>query len=265
MTTPPHPPQGPYGPQNPQDPYGPPTAAPGPVPHQQPYGYPQPPSQPAPPPQDGWGHPGPQSQEGGGWGEPGPQAQPGSGWDQPGPPAEPASDWSRPDPPGADGAWGQPGPQPGAGGWPPQNPPPRRKRTGLIVGIALGAMVVAGGIAFGVAQLADKGSDLVYPKAEYRLVVQKQLLDGEFTLGDDLSETEGKEIEETPDVSIRDAEAVVAHYTSGEGGALILSGMYGRLASPDLMRGTIMEGAADAEDGKLVVPPRSSSPGGTTS
>ncbi|WP_030850322.1 hypothetical protein [Streptomyces griseus] len=275
MTTPPHPPQGPYGPQNPQDPYGPPTAAPGPVPHQQPYGYPQPPSQPAPPPQDGWGHPGPQSQEGGGWGEPGPQAQPGSGWDQPGPPAEPTSDWSRPDPqpgadgnwsrpnpPGADGAWGQPGPQPGAGGWPPQNPPPRKKRTGLIVGIALGAMVVAGGIAFGVTQLADKGSDLVYPKAEYRLVVQKQLLDGEFTLGDDLSETEGKEIEETPDVSIRDAEAVVAHYTSGEGGALILSGMYGRLASPDLMRGTIMEGAADAEDGKLVVPPKEFKPQG---
>ncbi|MDP9952140.1 MULTISPECIES: hypothetical protein [Streptomyces] len=246
MTTPPHPPQGPYGPQNPQDPYGPPTAAPGPVPHQQPYGYPQP----APPPQDGWGHPGPQSQEGGGRGEPGPQAQPGSGWDQPGPPAEPTSDWSRPNP------------QPGAGGWPPQNPPPRKKRTGLIVGIALGAMVVAGGIVFGVSQLADKGSDLVYPKAEYRLVVQKQLLDGEFTLGDDLSETEGKEIEETPDVSIRDAEAVVAHYTSEEGGALILSGMYGRLASPDLMRGTIMEGAADAEDGKLVVPPKEFKPQG---
>ncbi|MFI1185092.1 hypothetical protein [Streptomyces californicus] len=258
MTTPPHPPQSPYGPQNPQDPYGPPTAAPGPVPHQQPYGYPQPPSQPAPPAQDGWGHPGPQGQAGAGWGRPAPQGEPPSGWGQPGPQGGPADGWAQP---GAGADRGQPGPYPGAGGRPPQNPP-RRKRTGLIVGIALGALVVAGGIAFGVAQLADKGSDLVYPKAEHRLVVQKQLLDGEFTLGDDLSKTEGKEIEETPDVSIRDAEAVVAHYTSDEGGALILSGMYGRLASPGLMRGTIMEGAADAEDGKLVVPPKEFKPRG---
>ncbi|MFJ2026210.1 hypothetical protein ACIODW_20730 [Streptomyces sp. NPDC087897] len=209
MTTPPHPPQGPYGPPNPQHPYGPPTAAPGPVPHQQPYGYPQPP--PAPPQQGPWGGPDPQG--GGTW------------------------------------------PSPGAR-------PPRRRRAGLIVGIALGAMVVAGGIVFGVARFADRGSDLVYPKAEYRLVVQKQLLDGEFTLGDDLSETEGKEIEETPDVSVRDAEAVVAHYVSTDGGALILSGMYGRLASPDFMRGTIMEGAAGTEGGKVVVPPKEFRPRG---
>ncbi|MFI8195568.1 hypothetical protein ACIF6K_03380 [Streptomyces sp. NPDC085942] len=160
------------------------------------------------------------------------------------------------------GAWGEPDPR-DAGGRPSRGTrPPRGKRVGLIVGIALGAMVVAGGIVFGVARFADRGSEIVYPKAEYRLVVQKQLLDGEFTLGDDLSETEGKEIEETPDLSVRDAEAVVAHYTSADGGALILSGMYGRLASPDLMRGTIMEGAAGAEGGKVVVPPEEFRPRG---
>ncbi|WP_228990186.1 hypothetical protein [Streptomyces sp. DH8] len=183
------------------------------------------------------------------------------GYPQP-PPAPPRQDpWGESDPP-RQGPWGEPDPQ-GGGGRPSRGSrPPRGKRVGLIVGIALGAMVVAGGIVFGVARFADRGSELVYPEAEYRLVVQKQLLGGEFTLGDDLSETEGKEIEETPDVSVRDAEAVVAHYTSAEGGALILSGMYGRLASPSMMRGTIMEGAADTGGGKVVVPPEEFTPQG---
>ncbi|MFJ6234189.1 hypothetical protein ACIQH0_08840 [Streptomyces griseus] len=158
------------------------------------------------------------------------------------------------------GGWGQPGIP---GGWPPQGPqPPRRKRTGLVVGIAVGAVVVAGSIVFGVTQLADKGTDLAYPKAEYRLLVQQKLLDGEFRLGQDLSETEGKEIEDTPDPSIRDGEAVVAHYTSDKGGALVLSGMYGRLASPGFMRGKIMEGAAEADGAKLVVPAEEFTPEG---
>ncbi|MFI5483910.1 hypothetical protein ACIBAB_32820 [Streptomyces rubiginosohelvolus] len=163
------------------------------------------------------------------------------------------------------GGWGQPGPPGAGGGWPPQGPqPPRRKRTGLIVGIAVGAVLAAGGIVFGVTQLADKGADLVYPKAEYELVVEKKLLDGEFSLEQDLSETEGEEIEKTPDASIRDAEAVVAHYTSAKGGALVLSGMYGRLASPDFMRGKIMEGAAEADGATLVVRPKKFRPEGYT-
>ncbi|MGW1291867.1 hypothetical protein [Streptomyces sp. NPDC002533] len=166
-------------------------------------------------------------------------------------------------PPPQQGGWGQPDPAGAGGGWPPQGPQPSRgKRTGLIVGVAVGAVVAAGGIVFGVTQLADKGADLVYPKAKYELVVQEKLLDGEFSLEQDLSETEGDEIEKTPDASIRDAEAVVAHYTSAKGGALVLSGVYGRLASPDLMRGKIMEGAAEADGSKLVVPPRKFRPEG---
>ncbi|MFD8963076.1 hypothetical protein ACFV0W_40635 [Streptomyces anulatus] len=183
-------------------------------------------------------------------------------------PQQPYGYPQQPPPPPQQGGWGQPGIPggggPGAGGgWPPQGPqPPRRKRTGLIVGIAVGAVVVAGGIVFGVTQLADKGTDLAYPKAEYELLVQQKLLDGEFSLGQDLSETEGKEIEDTPDPSIRDGEAVVAHYTSAKGGALVLSGMYGRLASPDFMRGKIMEGAAEADGAKLVVPAKKFTPEG---
>ncbi|MFG3405824.1 hypothetical protein [Streptomyces sp. NPDC048142] len=170
-----------------------------------------------------------------------------------------------PAPPQQGGGWGQPGMPggPGTGGRPPAAPqPPRGKRTGLIIGIAVGAVLVAGGIVFGVTQLADKGTDLAYPKAEHRLLVQQKLLDDEFSLSQDLSETEGKEIEDTPDPSIRDAEAVVAHYASAKGGALVLSGMYGRLASPGFMRGKIMEGAAEADGAKLVVPAKEFRPEG---
>ncbi|MEE1741475.1 hypothetical protein [Streptomyces sp. BE147] len=226
MTTPPQPPQGPYGPPQPQqNPYGQP-AAPGPYPQQQqPYGYPQAP--PPPPQQGGWGQPG----------IPGGQPQ------MPGQPPLPG--------------------QPQMGGWPPQGPqPPRRKRTGLIVGIVAGAVVAAGGVAFGVSQLADKGADAVFPEAEYRLVVSKKLLDEEFTLANDMSKTEGKEIEDTPDPSVRDGKAIIAQYTADGGSALVLSGMYGRLASPDFMRGKIMEGAAEADGATLVVPAKKVTPEG---
>ncbi|MGW8883997.1 hypothetical protein [Streptomyces sp. NPDC055749] len=170
-------------------------------------------------------------------------------------------------PQGQQGAWGQPGipgqpgMQPGMGGWPAQ-PPPRRKRTGLIIGIVAGSLVVAGGIAFGVAQLVDRGANAAFPEAEYELVVPKKVLDGEFTLDQDLSETEGKEIEDTPDPSIRDGKAVVAQYTADATSALVLSGMHGRLATPGYMRGKIMEGAAEAEGSKIVVPAKEFEPKG---
>lgn len=213
-------------PQPPQGPYGPPQ----PQPPQNPYGQ-QPPGQ----PQQPYGYPQqpqqPYGQQQGGWGQPGIPGQPGA-----------------------------PGMQPGMGGWPPQ-PPPRKKRTGLIIGIVAGSLVVAGGIAFGVAQLADKGADLAFPKAEHKLVVAEKVLDEEFTLAQDMSETEGKEIEDTPDASIRDGKAVVAQYTAGTN-ALVLSGMHGRLATPDFMRGKIMEGAATADGAKLVVPPKEFTPEG---
>ncbi|MEK8144828.1 hypothetical protein NKH18_34615 [Streptomyces sp. M10(2022)] len=110
--------------------------------------------------------------------------------------------------------------QPGMSGWPPQPPAPqRKKRTGLIVSIVVGALVAAGGIAFGVMQLVDKGAEAVYPEAKYRLIVPKKLLDDEFTLDQDMSDTQGKEIEDTPDASIRDAQAAVAQYSSGDGAA----------------------------------------------
>ncbi|WP_329207451.1 hypothetical protein OG257_12960 [Streptomyces sp. NBC_00683] len=213
-------------PQPPQSPYGPPQ------PQQNPYGQ-QPPG-PAFPQQPGYGYP---------------AQQPGYGY----PPQQPQ---------GAPGPWGQPQhvTQPGMPGWQPQPPP--RKRTGLIVGIVAGSLVGVLAIVFGVYKLVGKGADAVFPEATHKLVVEKSVLEGEFTLNKDMSDTEGKEIEDTPDPSIRDGEAVVAQYGSEENGMLVLSGMYGRLASPALMRSKIMEGAAEADNAKVVVPPKEFTPEG---
>ncbi|MFH9469980.1 hypothetical protein ACH4LT_22300 [Streptomyces clavifer] len=230
MTLPPQPPQSPYGPPQPeQNPYG-----------QQPSGtpYPQQPpvyDHPARPPAYGYPAQPPQGATGG-WGQPGPG--------QPGPQA----------------GWGQPGTQTG---WPQQPPQaPRKKRTGLVVGIVAGSLVAVTAVGFGVYKLIDKGADAVFPEATHKLVAEKAVLDGEFTLTKDVSDTEGKQIEDTPDPSIRDGRAVVAQYGSEENGMLVLSGMYGRLAAPDLMTGKMLEGAAGAEGATVAVPPKEFTPDG---
>ncbi|MGW6715061.1 hypothetical protein ACWF9X_08675 [Streptomyces globisporus] len=169
----------------------------------------------------------------------------------------------QPPPPPQQGGWGQPGP-PGAGGdRPPQGPqPPRRKRTGLIVGIAVGAVVAAGGIAYGVSQLVGKTTDAAFPEAEYELVLQQKVLDGEFTLAQDLSSSEGKKIEEMYDPTVRDAKAVVGQYSSAKGGALVISGMHGRFTEPDAMTGKMMEGGAEGQGATVAVPPKEFTPAG---
>ncbi|MDT0429003.1 hypothetical protein [Streptomyces salyersiae] len=158
-------------------------------------------------------------------------------------------------PQGGPGPWGQPG-------TPPYPQPPRRSRTGLIVGVVAGALVLVAGLGFGAYKLIDAGADAVFPEATHRLVVEEAVLDGEFTLNVDLSDTEGKKIEDTPDPSVRGGKAVVAQYRSEDDDMLVLSGMYGRLSSPGLMRGKIMEGAAAADGAEVVVPPREFEPEG---
>lgn len=225
MTTPPHPPQGPYGPPSPQNPYG-----------QNPYGAP--PAAPAPVPQQppyGYPQQPPPPPRQGGWGQP--------GWGQQ---------------PGIPGGGG-----PGAAGWPPQGPqPPRKKRTVLIVGIVAGAVLAAGGIAYGVSQLVGRATDAAFPAAEYELVLQQKLMDGEFTLAQDLSSSEGKKIEDMYDPTVRDAKAVVGQYSSAKGGALVVSGMYGRFAEPEAMTGKMMEGGAEGNGATVAVPPKEFTPAG---
>lgn len=229
MTTPP-PPPGPFGPPVPPSPSSP-QGLPHPGAAQQPGAYPQ---------QPGYGYPGAPQQPPPGYGYPGPPRQAGYGY--PNAPQQPTG-------------WGDPGisGQPVAPGWPPE--PPRKKPVKLIVGIVVGALVVAGGVVFGVSRLVDKGTDAVYPEARNKLVVRKTLLDGEFTLSQDRSATEGKDIEDTPDLSIRDAKAVVVQYDSEGGNVLIVSGMYGRIADPEFTRDSIMKGAGGTSTGSTVVVP----------
>ncbi|WP_329028947.1 hypothetical protein [Streptomyces sp. NBC_01423] len=189
-----------------------------------------------------------------------PQHQPNAYAQQPGPGTGQQQPYGYPQPP-VPQPWGT---LPGGPGF----PPPRRTRTGLIVGVVVGALVVAGGIAFGVSRLVGAADDgklpgtKAFPPAEYRLTVRKTLLNDEYTLQADTSATDGKEVEETYDPSIRDAKAVVAQYTSKSGGTVIVSGMWGRIKSPEFARDKILEGAAEADGVTVAVPAREFTPAG---
>ncbi|WP_328950499.1 hypothetical protein OG778_24060 [Streptomyces sp. NBC_00184] len=221
---------------------------PPPQPPQGPYGAPQPPQGPYGAPQGPYGPP-QQPQQNHPYAQ-----QPVPGQQQPyGYPQAPQP-------------WGAPAL--GAPGWPGM-PPPRRNRTGLIVGITLGGLVVAGCAAFGVARLVDEvdkaggiPSAGEFPAAEYRLTVPKKLLDDEYTLLKDSSSTDGKDIEGTYDPTIRDAKAVVTQYTSENGGTLVISGMWGRIKGPEFTRDKILEGAVQNEGMTIAVPAREFTPGG---
>lgn len=152
----------------------------------------------------------------------------------------------------------------------PGFPPPRRTRPGVIAAVVVGALLVAGGVVFGVVQLGDKADDKLpvsggsggFPAAEYKLTVPKTLLEGDYTLLADTSATDGKDIEDTYDPTIRDPKAVVTQYTSKDGGTLIVSGMWGRIKKPEFSRDTILKGAAEAEGMTVAVPAREFTPAG---
>ncbi|MFD0292822.1 hypothetical protein [Streptomyces sp. NPDC127118] len=209
-------------------------------------------SMPPQPPQGPYGPPQPQ----GPYGPPQSQPQHGPYPQQPsyGPPQQQV-------PP--QGAWGQPG-VPGQPGWPGAQPP-KKKRTGLVVGITVAVLAVVGGLGYTAFKVMDIGKSVAgsgFPPAEYRLTAEQKLLDGEFTLASDMSREKGKEIENTYDPSIRNPKAVVAQYTSSKGGALVLSGMWGQLKSPEFARRKMLSGAAEADGATLAVPARKFTPDG---
>ncbi|MGC5002329.1 hypothetical protein [Streptomyces sp. DT203] len=157
------------------------------------------------------------------------------------------------------GPWGQPG-MPG----PPGVQPPKKKRTGMVIGIVAAALVAVGALGYTAFQLVGAGKSVVggFPEAEYRLTVPKKLLDEEYSLAEDTSSTDGKEVEEVPDPSVRDVKAVVTRYTSAEGGVLVISGMWGRIRMPEFTRDKILEGAAGEKGMTVVVPAREFTPDG---
>ncbi|WP_327374177.1 hypothetical protein OG393_09390 [Streptomyces sp. NBC_01216] len=175
-----------------------------------------------------------------------------------GPPAQPG--YPHPYP-------GQPplGPPPGQGAWgqPPTGPPPKKKMpTGAVVAIVVGSVAVVGALGYaGSLLLSGAGVTGSFPEATHRLVVTETLLDGEFKLTQDMSGTEGKEVEETYDPTVKDAKAAIAQYTGEESAVLVVSGFSGRIKHPEVTRAAILKGAVDKRS-TLVVPPRDFSPAG---
>ncbi|MFD7319986.1 hypothetical protein ACFV9D_02685 [Streptomyces sp. NPDC059875] len=156
-----------------------------------------------------------------------------------------------------------PGPGGGAWGQPPMGPPPKKKRTGLIVGIVVGALALVGGLGYaGKLMLDGAGVTGSFPEATHELVVPKTLLAGEYTLTKDVSETEGKEVEDTYDPTVKDAKAAMAQYTGKDSAVLVVSGFHGRLRDPEGTRASILSGAAKDKGTTLVVPPKDFTPAG---
>ena len=195
-----------------------------------------------------------------------PYAQP----QQPGPygaPAQGAPQGVPPQYPGpgpAQGGWGQPQPQPPFG----HPAPPPKKKTGLILGIVGGILVLGVLIVVGLGFLGRSlfegaaGSSSSFPEATHKLIVPKTLLDGEFKLLTDSSETEGKEVEDTMDPTVRDAEAAIAQYEGKDSAVLVVSGFHGRLKDPAGTRALILKGAADDPNTTIAVPARDFTPAG---
>ncbi|WP_406062152.1 hypothetical protein OG462_29320 [Streptomyces sp. NBC_01077] len=157
-------------------------------------------------------------------------------------------------------------PGPGAGAWgqPPMGPPPKKKMSaGAIVAIVLGSLVVVGGLGYATkAGLDGAGVTGSFPEATHKLVVSQTLLAGEYTLVSDLSETQGKEIEDTPDLTVKDAKAAVGQYSGKDESVLVVSGMYGRIRNGEATRGSILKGAATEKGSTLVVRPKDFTPAG---
>ncbi|MEU6878023.1 hypothetical protein [Streptomyces sp. NPDC046712] len=172
-------------------------------------------------------------------------------------------------PPQQPGAYGPPPaqgfpqqyPGPGAWGQPPMGPPPKKKLSaGAIVAIVLGSLVLVGGLGYA-AKLGISGAGGSFPEATHKLVVPKTLL-GEYTLTKDASETEGKEVEDTFDPTVKDAKAAIAQYTGKDSAVLVVSGFHGRLKDPEGTRAAILSGAAKDKGTTLVVPPKEYTPAG---
>ncbi|GAA2513834.1 hypothetical protein [Streptomyces gobitricini] len=228
----------PPSPQQPPGPYGPP-----PGPYQQPPG-----PGPFPGPQAGvpQQYPGPQA---------GPYQQPPG----PGPFPDPRAGVPQQYP----GPYG--GPLPGPYGMPQ---PPRKKRTGLVVGLVAGGLVLLGCLGLGVKMVVDAaGDDTPFPAATHKLTVPKTLLDGEYTLAQDMSGTEGKKVlEESYDPRVRSDGAAVAQYTAekdGEIKALVVSGFYGQIKNPDVQRRSVLRGAGTGQNARIEIPAKDVTPAGS--
>jgi hypothetical protein len=136
--------------------------------------------------------------------------------------------------------------------------PPKKRRVGLVLGIVGGVvtLVVVGLVLVGAA--AGSG----FPEAKNKLTLPGTLLDGKYQLARDLSDSEGKKIENEADGAwnAKDTHGVVGTYALGGDaakGSLVVSGMYGRFKDTDGARRNMMKGAAEGGTSpRLAVPPK---------
>ncbi len=222
-------------PQPPDNPYGPPPTS-------GPYGR----QQPASPYQ---------AHQSGPYHDPGPYGE--NRYGQPPPPF----------PYGQQQPYGAPAPAAGPAPWGAAPPPPRKSRVGLVLGIVGGVVVLAVTTVAGLYWFSVK-SDTGFPEAEYKLTLPQKVLDEKYELAEDLSKTQGQNIETEADGAwdARDTKAVVGRYSLGGDqaqGTLVVSGMYGRFKNTDLARDNMMKGAAGGEGAKLAVKPRDFKPAGS--
>jgi hypothetical protein len=147
-------------------------------------------------------------------------------------------------------------------------PPPKKRRVGMILGIVGGALGV---VVIGIVVVAMFGSevDKSFPAAEYKLTIPQTVLDGRYTLTEDLSGTQGKEIEDEADGAwdARDTKAAVGQYAATDpakkNAGVVISGMYGRFKNTDLARKNMMQGAAKSDGAEVAVPAKDFKPAGS--
>ncbi|MFJ2606127.1 hypothetical protein ACIO13_14275 [Streptomyces sp. NPDC087425] len=158
--------------------------------------------------------------------------------------------------------------QPYGWGAPMGPPPPKKSRTGLVLGIVGGsvALVVIGVVALGVlgAKVANSG----FPEAKFTLTLPQTLIDDTYELSQDLSKTQGQSILDEADGAWDakvDGAAVGTYHLGGDEtkGTLVVSGMYGRFKNTDLARNNMMKGAAEGDGAKVAVAPKDFHPDGT--
>ncbi|MFD7295494.1 hypothetical protein ACFV9W_19590 [Streptomyces sp. NPDC059897] len=208
-----------------------------------------------------------------------PPQQPGPYGQQPGPYGPPPSGpyGQQPQQPPQPPQFGQP--QPPYPGFPQQQgqqpypapwgapPPPPKKRTGLIIGIVAGVVVLGlGGL--GVLGYIGRSAGVGFPEAEYKLTLPKTVLDAKYELAEDMSASKGSQIEGEAEGAwdAKDIKAVVGQYTLGGDqtkGVLIVSGMYGRLKNTDEARDNMMKGAGESANATVAVQPEDFQPAGS--
>lgn len=149
-------------------------------------------------------------------------------------------------------------------GMPPMGPPaPRKSRAGLVIGVIAVVLVVLGGLGFAASRLAGVASG--FPEAEYRLDVPATLLNGQYTLAQDMSERGRESLKGASQAEIRDPQSAAGQYSGakGDGTSIVLSGIYGRVKAPERQRGSMLRGARGVDGVTIVTPPRDVTPAGS--